>query len=76
MGLETYIDATEARVPPYEACGFVEASRVNFDASRHEPSQQWKDLCEELLSFSFWPMWRPVRGMNDDHKVRPWEQMA
>lgn len=76
MGLETYIDATEAGIPLCEACGFVKASRVDFDAFKREPSQQWKDLREELLPFSFWPMWRPVRGMNGDYEVKPWEQRA
>ena len=76
MGLETYIDATEVGIPLFEACGFVKASRVDIDASKDEPSQQWKELREKLLPFSFWPMWRPVRGMNNDHKVKPWEQVA
>ncbi len=76
MGLETYIDATEAGIPVYEASGFVRAPRVDFDASRDEPSQQWRDLREELLPFSFWPMWRPVGGIHDEHKVKPWEQVA
>ena len=76
MGLETYIDATGAGTPLYEACSFVKAARVDLDAFKHEPSQQWKDHREELLPFPFWPMCRPVRGMIDGHKVKPWEQLA
>ena len=35
MGLETYIDATEAGTPLYEAWSFAKASRVDFDAFKY-----------------------------------------
>ena len=62
MGLESNIDATEAGVPLYETCGYIKASRVDFSASKDDPSPQWKQLQRELLPFAFWPMWRPARG--------------
>jgi len=75
LGFESYIDATEAGIPLYEMCGYAKASRVDFDASKDEASQQWRELREELLPFSFWPMWRPVGGIFKD-TMRPWEQVA
>ena len=72
MSLECYIDATEAGVPLYEACGFVKASKVDFNASKDEPSPHWKELQAELLPFAFWPMWRPVRGKFKKETVEPW----
>ena len=76
MGLESYIDATEAGVPLYETCGYVKGSKVNFDASKDKVSQEWRELRGELLPFSFWPMWRPVGGKFEKDAIRPWEQVA
>ena len=76
MGLESYVDATDVGVPLYEAYGYVKATRVDFDASRNEPSPQWKELQAELLPFSFWPMWRPVGGKFERDTVEPWKHEA
>ena len=76
MGLESYIDATEAGIPLYEMCGYVKASRVDFNASKDEPSPQWNKLQEELLPFAFWPMWRPVGGKFGHDTMEPWKHGA
>lgn len=41
MGLGFCVDATEADIPLDETCGYVKASRVDFNASKDEPSPQW-----------------------------------
>ena len=76
MGLESYIDATEAGVPLYETFGYVKASRIDFEAPKDEPSPLWKKLQAELLPFAFWPMWRPVGGRYERDTMEPWKQMA
>ena len=73
MGLESYVDATEAGVHLYETFGYVKASRVDFNASKENPSPQWKALQAELLPFSFWPMWRPVGFKFEGDTVEPWK---
>lgn len=73
MGLESYIDATEAGIPLYEKCGYVKASRVDFHASKDNPSPQWEQLQAELLPFAFWPMWRPVEGKFKAGNEEPWK---
>ena len=76
IGLESYIDATEAGIPLYETCGYVKASRVDFNASKEEPSPQWKELQAELLPFAFWPMWRPIGGRFERDTEEPWKHEA
>lgn len=72
-GLESYTDATREGVPLYETCGFTKAAEVDFDASKDEPSPRWRELQQELLPFTFWPMWRPVRGHFEQGAKVPWE---
>lgn len=74
LGLESYIDATEAGIPLYETCGYAKASKVDLDASKDEASQQWIELREKLLPFSFWPMWRPAGGTSEMGASKPWDQ--
>ena len=60
---ETYIDSTEDGVPLYEACGFAKLDKVDFSAPKPNPSERWKELQNELLPFTSWPMWRPASGL-------------
>ena len=76
MGLETYINATEAGIPLYEASGFLKAGKIDFIAEKDKPSQLWKELREQLLPFSFWPMWRPVNGKMPPGRQAPWDSTA
>ncbi|MCJ1392772.1 hypothetical protein MMC18_005643 [Xylographa bjoerkii] len=74
MGVESYIDATAEGKPLYEAYGFVAANELHFHLNKHEASPKRKELEQQLLPFSFWPMWRAVGGQskNGDSK-KPWE---
>lgn len=59
--------------PLYEACGFVKGGTLQFSAEKKDPSERWKELQGELLSFSWWPMWRPVGGhVEPGITVIPW----
>ncbi|MCJ1310348.1 hypothetical protein MMC25_004012 [Agyrium rufum] len=72
MGLESYIDATADGKPFYQALGFTAADKVDFSIPKPNPRQ--KELAEYLLPFSFWPMWRPVRGdFKNGDVLEPWK---
>ena len=74
MGMESYIDATAEGKPLYEAYGFVAANRLDFNLDKHDASPNRKELEQQLLPFSFWPMWRPAGGKPKIADIKkPWE---
>ena len=73
MGLECYIDATSEGVPLYETFGFLKGSKIDFIPPNGSNNTEWQQLKQELTPFSFWPMWRPVKGLSRDDESAPWE---
>ena len=73
-GLESYIDATEEGIPLYEKHKYTMAPRVDFMAEKIQASPAIQELQEELLPFSFWPMWRPIGGNVLPDIQKPWER--
>lgn len=76
MGLESYIDATESGTALYEKYGYIKAPGVDFVADKHDPSPYLKQLQQELLPFTFWPMWRPAGGKLSAGSETQWEHAA
>ena len=74
LEVEAYIDATAEGKPLYEAYGFVAAKRLDFQLDKHSASPTRRSMEQQLLPFSFWPMWRPISGKSTTaNPKKPWD---
>ncbi|KAI0173196.1 acyl-CoA N-acyltransferase [Hypoxylon sp. FL1284] len=75
LGLEFFLDSTPYGRPLYEANGFVYIEEnVNIPMT-DAPDEKWKEVQDKVGPFTFWLMWRPVRGKYVEGKtVKPWEE--
>ena len=74
MGVGSYFDATAEGKPLYEAYGFGAAKALDFSLDTYDASPTREKLEDQLLPFSWWPMWRPVGGKSaTTESKKPWE---
>ena len=77
LQLESYIDATENGAALYQACGYAKADRIDLEILESPRSRRGRELQEELLPFSFWPVWRPVMGdYQREDAALPWKHLS
>ena len=76
-GVDAYVDATDQGRPLYAKYGFVADAPREFTLEKLPNTPRRKDLEEQLIPFTWWPMYRFARGTNDtDTGKLPWEKGA
>ena len=76
LGLDAFVEATEAGYEMYKAAGFITVDGFWADAENDTPTQEWKELREELkFPMHGYFMWRPPGGKYEKGLTKfPWEQ--
>ena len=75
MGLDSFVEATEAGYEMYKAAGFITVDEFWADTKTDAPTQEWKSLKEELkFPMHGYFMWRPPGGKYEKGSTKfPWE---
>lgn len=75
IGLDSFVEATEAGYELYKAAGFVTVDDFRADAKTETPTEEWKRLKGELkFPMHGYIMWRPPGGKYEKgHTKFPWE---
>ncbi|KAI1424923.1 acyl-CoA N-acyltransferase [Xylaria sp. FL1777] len=74
LELELFLDATPHGKPLYEKNGFICIEENVTNVKTDNPDGKWKEMEDQIGSFTFWLMWRPVGGKYEEGKtVKPWE---
>lgn len=63
LGLESFIEATDAGKGLYDGCGYREVARVGVELNLVDASYEWRTLAARLLPVGYTAMWRPVQGL-------------
>ena len=73
LGIESFIEASASGRFLYEHFGYRVLFKVSFDASKTDPSDEWRKLEHELGPVVFYAMWRPATGVFEAGKtILPW----
>ena len=75
MGLDSFVEATEAGHEMYKAAGFITVDDFLVDAQTETPTEEWNRLKEELkFPMHGYFMWRPPGGKYEKGSTKfPWE---
>ncbi|KAI0866738.1 acyl-CoA N-acyltransferase [Xylaria cubensis] len=75
LGLEFFLDATEAGRPLYEVNGFIPIQENPNHPQKENPDDKWTETEKKIGRFSLCLMWRPVGGKYEEGKtIKPWEE--
>ncbi|MCJ1374398.1 hypothetical protein MMC20_005630 [Loxospora ochrophaea] len=75
LGLDAFVEATDAGFPLYKSVGFVTVDDILPDVHNEDPTEEWRRLKEQLrLPMHGFFMWRPKGGRYEKGKTKfPWE---
>lgn len=75
MGLDSFVEVTEAGYEMYKAAGFITVDDFWVDTETNQPTQEWKNLKEKLkFPMHGYFMWRPPGGKYEEGSTKfPWE---
>jgi len=74
MGLDSFVEATEAGHEMYKAAGFITVNDLWADARTEKSTDEWESLKKELgLPMHGYFMWRPPGGKHEKGSKFPWE---
>lgn len=74
MGLDAFVEATEAGYEMYKASGFITVDDIWVDAKTDNPTEEWQILKNELkFPMHGYLMWRPPGGKFEKESKFPWE---
>ncbi|KAK4695262.1 hypothetical protein P7C71_g2459, partial [Lecanoromycetidae sp. Uapishka_2] len=78
LGIEAFVEATDAGKPCYESSGFVYMHTIYLNPTRRNPSKRWKELCALFQTpVHAYLMWRPKGGSFEEGRtVIPWEKKS
>ena len=62
LGTESFAEASASSRFLYEHLGYRVLLKVSFDASKTDPSDEWRNLEHELGPVVVFAMWRPAAG--------------
>ncbi|CAG8961277.1 hypothetical protein HYFRA_00013556 [Hymenoscyphus fraxineus] len=76
LGLEVFIEASQAGKPLYDKFGMINLMKIEICPEKKNPGYQWKNFMHELLPMTFYCLWRPAGGkLVEGGSQNPWQVM-